>query len=178
MHCCTVCLLLGKVIGVCRYWQALSNNTAGTIQWEFCRYIKNCFYALIYMYTVVLPHPQHLCSLQQCIIIFCQSNKATMPIHIRTLVDSKRIATDWSFHSIYDVRWHYCQLFLSLSLYWDGLVISCVADLRHFSEEFSTRATYFQYMEKFQPLLHFSIIQLVTCFLSSIMGLIEGLDAH
>jgi len=34
MHCCTVCLLLGKVIGVCRYWQALSNNTAGTIQWE------------------------------------------------------------------------------------------------------------------------------------------------
>jgi len=28
------------------------------------------------MYAIELPHPQHLCSLQQCIIIFCQSSKA------------------------------------------------------------------------------------------------------
>ena len=61
---------------------------------KFCGYIENCFYTLIYMYAVVLPHPQHLCSLQQCVIIFCQSNKATMIIHIRTLVDLKKIATD------------------------------------------------------------------------------------
>ena len=28
---CTVDLLLGKFIGVCQYWQAMSNNTTGTI---------------------------------------------------------------------------------------------------------------------------------------------------
>ena len=27
---------------------------------KFHRYITNCFYTLIYTYTVVLPHPQHL----------------------------------------------------------------------------------------------------------------------
>ena len=135
---------------------------------KFCRYIKNCLYALIYMYAVVLPHPQ-ICVL--CSSVSSFSVKAIrlpcMPIHILTLVDSKRIDTDRSFHSVCDVRWHYCQIFLSLSLHWDGLVISCVADLKHLSEEFSTTVTFFSIWKSFS--LCFTLvlsINLVTCFSS------------
>ena len=127
---------------------------------KFRRYIRNCLYTLIYLYTVVLPHPQHLCSLQQCIIIFCQSNKATLPIHIGWLLMTVRgLLQDWSFHSIYDVRWRYCQLFSSLHS--DSLVISCVADLKrgiqHNSDLFSLHA-------KVSASTLVVAINLVTCF--------------
>ena len=50
----------------------------------------------------------------------------------------------------------------SFSLHWDSLAISHVADFRCLNKWFSTRVTYFQYMQEF----HFSLvvaINLVTC---------------
>ena len=86
---------------------------------------------------------------------FCQSNKATMPIHILTLFDRKKITTDWSFHSVYDVRWHYCQLFLSpyTETAWSFLVWQ-TWDI--FLRDSAQERLFFSTCQKFPLLFHFS----------------------
>ena len=121
---------------------------------KFCGYIENCFYTLIYMYAVVLPHPQHLYSFQQCIIISVKAIRLPCPYIYWLLLTVRRLLRIDPF--TVSMMWGDFLVNFFLSLHWDSLVISCVADLRHLSGGFSTRVTYLQYMQKFPLLFHFS----------------------
>ena len=86
-----------------------------------------------------------------------------MSIHTLILVDSVRTATDCSFHSVYDVRWHLLSTFLSpyTETAWSFLVWQtwdiCLGDL---AQEWLTFST----CKSFHFFTLVVAINLVTCF--------------
>ena len=127
---------------------------AGTIQWE--SFVGSYIVFTIWFTCTLLYCHNSVCVLCSSVSsFFCQNNKATMPMHILTLVDSKRIATDSFFQSVYDLRWHYCQLFLSsyTETAWSFLVWQ-TWDI--YLRDLAQEQLFFSTCQKFPLLFHFS----------------------
>ena len=158
MHYCRVDLLLGKLF-VCQYWQVMSNNTTSTVYIvgkfgigaSFILILKNscCSFIYVYIYCCIATFPN--------IYVLCNSVelfsvKATRVYHAHRVIDSCWQCEDWSFHCIYDVRWHYCQL-CSFSLHWRKLGDFSWGRLQMFFQGIKHKS---DFMQMFQCLLHFS----------------------
>jgi len=135
---------------------------------------RDIVFTLWFTCTLLYCHIPNICVLCSSVSSFFVKaiRLPCMPMHILTLVDSKRTATDRSFHSVYDVRWHSCQLFLSSYTVtaWSFLVWQTWdIFLRNLAQE----RLFFSTCQKFPLLFHFSSSHQLGY---SLLRLIEDID--